>query len=90
MHYFLRPSHRDEVDVVVLVGIYEEFGGYNVAENEVRAACDLSLKSGDYTNPARNKFYGPPVLAEPSKLARDAGSAEKLWEVSEKCVGSFF
>eukprot|EP00438_Fugacium_kawagutii_P015267 Skav216364 [mRNA] locus=scaffold1517:62638:65084:+ [translate_table: standard] len=84
-------------------GLYRDFAGWKdrlanmVAEeneklslNTLRAATDMSLKSGDYLTPKRWGFYGPPVVTPPSELSEDADIACKLWQVSEEITGQKF
>jgi NAD(P)-dependent dehydrogenase (short-subunit alcohol dehydrogenase family) len=62
----------------------------NLAANEVRAATDESFTTGTYTNPARSKFWGPPVLAEPTDVAKDEQRCDRLWQITEEKVGQKF
>ncbi len=51
----------------------------------LRAATDLRAKSGDYYGPhAFGEWRGYPIKVQPSKLAKDANIAKKLWDVSEE------
>jgi len=58
----------------------------NLAINEVYAAVNPELKSGDYSNPARMKFWGPPVKGQTTEVARNPDHAKTLWELSEKLI----
>ncbi len=52
----------------------------------LRAATDPDASGGQYYGP-NWRIAGPPVLEVPSRRARDTGSAEALWDVSEKLTG---
>jgi NAD(P)-dependent dehydrogenase (short-subunit alcohol dehydrogenase family) len=52
----------------------------------LRAAVDPDASGGQYYGP-RWMIAGPPVLETPSRRARDASSAEALWDASEKLTG---
>lgn len=58
--------------------------------NTLRAASDMQLKNGDYLNPKRMKFWGPPVISSTSELANDPAIAKAFWEKSEELVGEKF
>ena len=52
------------------------------------AATSSSVRAGMYIGPARVfGLFGPPRVAQPSRRARDAASAAKLWEESEELTG---
>ena len=57
----------------------------------LRAATDLSAKSGDYFGP-KNFFEsrGYPVIAESNQKSHDAESAKKLWVLSEQLTGIYY
>jgi len=62
----------------------------NLSINEVRSAVDESFANGTYTNPSRLKLYGPPVVGQPSAVAKDLALVEQLWLKTEEIVGEKF
>jgi NAD(P)-dependent dehydrogenase (short-subunit alcohol dehydrogenase family) len=52
------------------------------------AATSSAIRSGQYIGPA-NLFglYGPPRITRPSRAARDAEAAVRLWQASEELTG---
>ena len=54
----------------------------------LRAATDLSAKSGDYFGP-KNLFEwrGYPVIVKSNAMANDAKKAKRLWDLSETLTG---
>mmetsp|Transcript_21698 Transcript_21698/g.48926 ORF Transcript_21698/g.48926 Transcript_21698/m.48926 type:complete len:134 (+) Transcript_21698:322-723(+) len=58
--------------------------------NEVRCAVDESFTTGTYTNPARMKRWGAPVVGEPTAYSKDKEQCDKLWNKTEKLVGEPF
>lgn len=55
----------------------------------LRAATDPKAKGGQFYGP-RYKVMGPPGLETPSRQARDADNARRLWTVSEELTGISF
>jgi protochlorophyllide reductase len=53
----------------------------------LRAATDPHAKGGQYYGPHR-MIMGRPVLETPSRNARNAGDARRLWEISEELTGT--
>lgn len=49
----------------------------------LRAATDLSVRGGQFYGP-RRVTAGSPVLETPSRRARDADDAQRLWDVSSR------
>jgi NAD(P)-dependent dehydrogenase (short-subunit alcohol dehydrogenase family) len=56
---------------------------------QVRAAVDPRARGGEFYGP-QFSFAGPPVVERPSRRARDAAAAKRLWEVSEELTGVRF
>ena len=52
----------------------------------LRAATDANAKGGEYYGPHR-MVMGRPVLETPSRHARNAGDARRLWAESEQLTG---
>lgn len=63
--------------------------GVQGARSQVRAAVDEHLQGGEFIGP-RFIFLGAPVLETPSRRARDADVARRLWELSESWTGVRF
>lgn len=58
--------------------------------NTMRAATDETLQTGDYLNPKRMKFYGPPVVSSTTELANDERIAAEFWAKTEALTGETF
>lgn len=56
------------------------------AVSQVRACVDPGLSGGEFIGP-RWLAFGSPRLETPSKRARQAESAQRLWEISESLTG---
>lgn len=56
------------------------------ALSQVRAATDPAARGGDYFGP-RWMVAGRPQLETPSRRARNADDARRLWEISERLTG---
>lgn len=57
----------------------------------LRAATDVSAKSGDYFGPSKiMEMRGHPVLVKSNKLSKNEGNAKTLWNISEKLTGINF
>mmetsp|Transcript_33839 Transcript_33839/g.105094 ORF Transcript_33839/g.105094 Transcript_33839/m.105094 type:complete len:337 (+) Transcript_33839:78-1088(+) len=61
-----------------------------MSRNSMHAATDLSLSSGCYLTPKRMTLYGPPIVADTTKMACDEELAKKLWAETESVLGEQF
>ena len=58
---------------------------------EIRASVSPNAKGADYFGPdGKREMKGYPVLVQSNLASHDAGSARKLWEISEKLTGVVF
>jgi NAD(P)-dependent dehydrogenase (short-subunit alcohol dehydrogenase family) len=77
--------------IVFLFAMFAMQSAKQGALPQVRAAVDPEALGGQYYGPnSPNEYKGYPVLVDCSETAKNAESAKKLWETSEKLTGISF